>query len=157
MHNYLYIYQIHSIHCFVCLIFTSQIEIYFCQVLFYPAPLSIDGVYSIAYEKKLHILYKFMPSYKNATHWKLHMHILPGIAIHLVQSSWYPINMHKIWRYPSVEVSIKLYALNMMTSSNGNMFRVTGHLCGEFTGPRWIPRTKASDAELWCLLWSAPE
>ena len=35
-----------------------------------------------------------------------------------------------------------------MTSSNGNIFRVTGHLCGEFTGPRWIPRTKASDAEL---------
>ena len=33
-----------------------------------------------------------------------------------------------------------------MTSSNGNIFRVTGHLCGEFTGPRWIPRTKASDA-----------
>ena len=45
----------------------------------------------------------------------------------------------------------------MMTSSNGNIFRVTGHLCGEFTGPRWIPHTKASDAELWCLLWSAPE
>ena len=46
---------------------------------------------------------------------------------------------------------------DMMTSSNGNIFRVTGHLCGEFTGPRWIPHTKASDAELWCLLWSAPE
>ena len=28
---------------------------------------------------------------------------------------------------------------NIMTSSNGNIFRVTGHLCGEFTGPRWIP------------------
>ena len=27
----------------------------------------------------------------------------------------------------------------MMTSSNGNIFRVTGLLCGEFTGPRWIP------------------
>ena len=27
----------------------------------------------------------------------------------------------------------------MMTSSNGNIFRVTGPLCGEFTGPRWIP------------------
>ena len=26
-----------------------------------------------------------------------------------------------------------------MTSSNGDIFRVTGHLCGEFTGPRWIP------------------
>ena len=44
----------------------------------------------------------------------------------------------------------------MMTSSNGNIFRVTGYLCGEFTGPRWIPRTKASDAELWCFLRSAP-
>ena len=41
-----------------------------------------------------------------------------------------------------------------MTSSNGNIFRVTGHLCGKFTGPRWISHTKASDAELWCLLWS---
>ena len=45
----------------------------------------------------------------------------------------------------------------MMTPSNGNIFRVTGLLCGEFTGPRWIPRTKASDAELWSFLWSAPE
>ena len=27
----------------------------------------------------------------------------------------------------------------------------------EITGPRWIPRTKGSDAELWCLLSSAPE
>ena len=44
----------------------------------------------------------------------------------------------------------------MMTSSNGNIFHVTGHLCVEFTGPRWIPHTKASDAELWCFLWSAP-
>ena len=35
----------------------------------------------------------------------------------------------------------------MMTSLNENIFRVTGNLCGEFTGPRWIPRTKASDAE----------
>ena len=46
---------------------------------------------------------------------------------------------------------------SMMTSSNGNIFRVTGHLCGEFTGHRWIPRTKASDAELWCFLWSTPK
>ena len=45
----------------------------------------------------------------------------------------------------------------MMTSSDGNIFRVTGHLCGEFTGHRWIPHTKASDAKLWCFLWSTPE
>ena len=30
-------------------------------------------------------------------------------------------------------------------------------LWGESNGHRWIPLTKASDAELWCLLWSAPE
>ena len=28
---------------------------------------------------------------------------------------------------------------NMMTSSNGNIFRVNGHLCGEFTGPGEVP------------------
>ena len=49
------------------------------------------------------------------------------------------------------------YEYLMMTPSNGSIFRVTGHLYGEFTGPRWIPCTKASDAELWCFLWSASE
>ena len=32
------------------------------------------------------------------------------------------------------------------------LFRVTGPLCGEFTGHQWIPLTRASDAELWCFL-----
>ena len=32
-----------------------------------------------------------------------------------------------------------------MTSSNRSIFRVTSPLCGEFTGHRWIPLTKASD------------
>ena len=41
-----------------------------------------------------------------------------------------------------------------MTPSNGNFSRITGPLCGEFAGHWWIPRTKASDAELWCFLWS---
>ena len=40
-----------------------------------------------------------------------------------------------------------------MTSSNGNIFRVTGNLCRKFTGPRRIHRTKASDAELWYARW----
>ena len=48
------------------------------------------------------------------------------------------------------------YRCNMMTSSNGSIFRVTGPLWGEFTGHWWIPLPKASDAELWCFLWSAP-
>ena len=37
----------------------------------------------------------------------------------------------------------------MMTSSNGNIFRVTGHLCGEFTGPGvfngWVNNGEAGD------------
>ena len=45
----------------------------------------------------------------------------------------------------------------MMTSSNGNIFRVTGLLCKEFTGYRWIPHTNDSDAQLWYCIWSAPE
>ena len=48
-------------------------------------------------------------------------------------------------------------AIYKMTSSNGNIFRVTGHLCVEFSGHRWIPLPKASDTELWRILWSAPE
>ena len=33
--------------------------------------------------------------------------------------------------------------IHMMTSSNGNMFRVTGPLRAEFTGHRWIPPHKS--------------
>ena len=60
---------------------------------------------------------------------------------------------HHSWQSTSTTV----IEWDMMTSSHGNIFRVTGHLCGEFTGPLWIPLTKASDAELWCFLWSALE
>ena len=45
----------------------------------------------------------------------------------------------------------------MMTWSNGNIFRFIGPLWGESIGDQWIPLTKASDAELWYFLWSAPE
>ena len=44
------------------------------------------------------------------------------------------------------------FPIFIMTSSNGNIFRVTGPLCGEFIGHRWIPCTKASDAELCSLI-----
>ena len=59
----------------------------------------------------------------------------------------------------SVQVTDTWYIVPMpvkytMTSSNGNILRVTGPLCGEFSGHRWMPRTKA---ELWCFLWSARE
>ena len=69
------------------------------------------------------------------------------IIMHSCRKSW-------SWRWHFYQ---KNNSFPMMTSSNGNIFRVTGHLCGEFTGPRWIPHTKASDAELWCFFWSASE
>ena len=47
--------------------------------------------------------------------------------------------------------------LYTMTPANGNIFRVTGTLRGESTAHRWIALPKASDAELWCFLWCAPE
>ena len=37
---------------------------------------------------------------------------------------------------------IVLHVSSMMTSSNGNIFRVTGALCGEFTGPGEFPTQK---------------
>ena len=60
-------------------------------------------------------------------------------------------------RLPYAKLSNNDMHQPMMTSSNGNIFRATGHLCGAFTGRRWIPGTKTSDAELWCFLLSAPE
>ena len=45
----------------------------------------------------------------------------------------------------------------MMTSSNGNIICVTGHLCEEFTGHEWIPRTKVNDKEFWWVFLSVPE
>ena len=62
--------------------------------------------------------------------------------------------MHLKWRPICLGLDVSKYGRGMMTSSNGNIFRVTGLLCEEFPGHRWIPHTKASDAELWCFLWS---
>ena len=48
-----------------------------------------------------------------------------------------------MWRQFSFDVTRTTWVLcntgYMMTSSNGNIFRVTGPLCGEFTGPGKFP------------------
>ena len=56
-----------------------------------------------------------------------------------------PLCCHAVDLIPSGHISerFEISTHFMMTSWNRNIFRVTGHLCGEFTGPRWIPRTKA--------------
>ena len=64
-----------------------------------------------------------------------------------VSNPTYSPTATRLWLWNSLSVV-------MMTTSNANIFRVTGHLCGEFTGHRWIPLTKASDVELCWFLWS---
>ena len=49
------------------------------------------------------------------------------------------IHLTKLKSSPFYTVCLRNYAHGMMTSSNGNIFRVTGPLCGEFTGPGEIP------------------
>ena len=64
--------------------------------------------------------------------WKYsHNHIHQGCIITPMPVMW-------PWQIPVKSPSTH----NMMTSLNGNIFRVTGPLCGEFTGHQWIPRTK---------------
>ena len=59
------------------------------------------------------------------------------------------IQNFKIWqKYGSLRTRVwsiakfHLWHTIMMASSNENIFRVTGHMCREFTVHRWIPRTQ---------------
>ena len=93
----------------------------------------------------------------------------PGTGEFPAQMASYAENVSIWWRHHERRTMFKQFVIrtwslqtptyfdwslseSMMTSSNGNIFRVTGPLCGKFTGRRWIPRTKASDAELLCFL-----
>ena len=53
-----------------------------------------------------------------------------------------------------ITIVITVSSYNMMMSSNENIFRVTGHLCREFTGPRWIPRKRpvTRSFDVWALI-----
>ena len=84
------------------------------------------------------------------------------IKCHLISNKkviadWSPWTRLEIYDIAKLVRGTRKIQCNMMTSSNGSIFRLTGHLCGEFTGPRRIPRTKASDEELWCFVRYAPE
>ena len=62
------------------------------------------------------------------------------IVEYIIQPRYYA---HRQWG------SLMIAPLPMMTSSDGNIFRVTGPLCGEFTGPGEFPAqrpvTRSSD------------
>ena len=83
--------------------------------------------------------------------WTDELEVQPWNPFSIFRTKW--LSGSETWMAPHFHCA----KIVMMTSSNGNIFRVTGPLCGEFTGLRWIPLTKASDAELWCFRWSVPE
>ena len=55
------------------------------------------------------------------------------------------------------QVTFSTLAYTRLTSSIGNIFRVTGLLSGESNDHQWISLTKASDAEHWYYLWFSHE
>ena len=70
--------------------------------------------------------------------------------------SWTPIRQSKMPCVARVQLTFQILT-SMMTSTNGNIFSITGTFVRGTTSHRWIPLTKASDAELWYFLWSVPE
>ena len=73
----------------------------------------------------------------------------PGTGEFPAQMASYAENISIWWRHHVYMAFHEQYACRCVSvSSNENIFRVTGPLCGELTGHRWIPLTKASDAEL---------
>ena len=53
---------------------------------------------------------------------------------------------YRVWSWSPIPRENHGLQNSMMTSSNGNIFRVTGHLCGEFTGlPTQRPVTRSFD------------
>ena len=97
------------------------------------------------------------------------LHSLGGVRVHFARFNC--CTVHVAHREESVayinRVTLGLHFVGssthdhdfyvMMTSSNGNIFHVTGPLWGESTGHRWILLTEASDAELWCFFDLRPE
>ena len=78
---------------------------------------------------------------------KIHDDQCKATSLILSAKIWFPIQCSR------GHCSKKTRKKHMMTSSNGNIFSVIGPLWGEFIGHRWIPLSKASDAELLCLPW----
>ena len=86
---------------------------------------------------------QLMPTCKVKEKW----HIFRGMCMRNISQGFQSVTRYStlsIYRgHISLTISHKTLhcsrARSMMTSSNGNIFRVTGPLCGEFTGPGEFP------------------
>ena len=84
-------------------------------------------------------------------------------------NQWFHISYATMTRKNKKQTSVKYrFATNIIKATRNDCpgamwnpnhtkgIHVTGPLRWESTGKRWIPLTKASEAELWCFLSSAP-
>ena len=63
--------------------------------------------------------------------------------VQVIAQSRHAPGHHQCWPRSMVPYGTTNELRSMMTSPHGNIFRVTGPLCGEFTGLWWIPLTRA--------------
>ena len=75
-----------------------------------------------------------------------------------LQAQWWPCQspafiLDGSWKYQCI-VGMATYGESHGDVIKWKHFPRYWPFVREFTGHRWIPRTKASDAELWCFTWS---
>ena len=77
-------------------------------------------------QNKIGILHRYMHTWIKETQFYIqYMYVCHAVFLHITQLSWLIV-----WND---------IAMIMMTSSNGHIFRVTGHLCGESPVPGEFP------------------
>ena len=62
-----------------------------------------------------------------------------------------PYKSISIWKQRDMGID---QSVPMMTSSNGNIYRITGPLCGGFTGDRGLNKRLSKQLRRW-LFWNA--
>ena len=77
-----------------------------------------------------------------------------SVSVPVVRSYKKIINLHRIAHMLHISHLFSTYTSLIHDDIIKNIFRVTGLLCGEFTGHRWSPFKKARVDELSCFHWS---
>ena len=110
---------------------------------------------------------RFYPYLTGSLYWKWGNHMI-ALVLPVKQpwrtraiTSW-EFTMNRYYNdnkraHQNVYIFVVYHISIMTTSSNGNIFCVTGPLWGKSTSHQCNPLTKASDAELWYFLWFVPE
>ena len=147
--------NIHGQYSLATINFKTLYAIYITSPVIFQSPHSGFPINTTKWTGRLILAHSLIIGFPYLTHCKVTKTI--PYLIHVISDDFISGWIFSVYHLSALSGCRSLPSIIMMTSSNGNIFRVTGHLCGEFTGPRWIPRTKASDVELWCFLWSVSE